>query len=248
MSVKPSSRDTAIWAAMLCAAVVSGQFIAGKAARDALFLARFNVTALPLMVVVGSVFSIVLVVITSRPMVRFSPAVFLPSLFATSAALLAVEWGVLSFAPRVGAVLFYLQMLALAPLLLSGFWSVVTERFDPRTARQRVSRIAAAGTLGGIVASVVAERLGTWVSVSAILPVLAAANIWCAWAVRRLALRAGLDGRPHGSFQSTAGGDDTRSGLRVLRQTPYLRTLAQLVLVSTLGAALLDYVFKAQAV
>ena len=34
----------------------------------------------------------------------------------------------------------------------------------------------------------------------------------------------------------------------MLAQTPYLRNLAALVLLGTIGAALVDYVFKAQAV
>ncbi len=39
-----------------------------------------------------------------------------------------------------------------------------------------------------------------------------------------------------------------RSGLPVLRQTPYIRNLAALVGLGTIGAGLLDYLFKVQAV
>ena len=39
-----------------------------------------------------------------------------------------------------------------------------------------------------------------------------------------------------------------RSGLRVLAEQRYLRNLAALVLLGTAGAALIDYVFKVQAV
>ena len=39
-----------------------------------------------------------------------------------------------------------------------------------------------------------------------------------------------------------------RSGLRVLTSQPYLRNLAAFVLLSTMGATLIDYLFKAQAV
>jgi AAA family ATP:ADP antiporter len=233
---------------MLSAAAVSGQFIAGKAVRDALFLTQFDVTALPVMVIVGSIVSILLVIVTSKPMARQSPATFLPLVFSVSAAALFAEWGLMRVAPRAATVLFYLQMLGLAPMLVSGFWSIVTERFDPRTARRNVGQIAAAGTFGGLVASLLADRLAAWASVPAILPALAGLNLWCAWLVRHFALRVGADGRPHGMLMLALGSEQTRSGLRVLRQTPYLRTLARLVLVSTLGAAFLDYVFKAQAV
>ena len=40
---------------MLCAAAVTAQFVAGKAARDALYLANLGVTALPVMVVASAV-------------------------------------------------------------------------------------------------------------------------------------------------------------------------------------------------
>ena len=42
--------------------------------------------------------------------------------------------------------------------------------------------------------------------------------------------------------------ESPRPGLRVLRDAPYLQNLAGLVLLGTLGAALLDYLFKAEAV
>ena len=51
----------AVTTAMVCAAAVGAQFVAGKAARDALFLANLNVTALPAMVVATAGFSILLI-------------------------------------------------------------------------------------------------------------------------------------------------------------------------------------------
>jgi hypothetical protein len=80
------------------------------------------------------------------------------------------------------------------------------------------------------------------------LPVLAALNFVCAWQIRRLARMAGesqtspLDSPPELVAESP------RSGLRVLAEAPYLRNLAALVLLGTVGATLADYLFKVEAV
>ena len=82
------------------------------------------------------------------------------------------------------------------------------------------------------------------------LPVLAGLNLICAWQIRSMggpiAERPGRRALPQDPTDLIA--DSPRSGLRVLTDTPYLRNLAALVLLGTLAATLVDYVFKVQAV
>ena len=59
-------QSPAVAAAMVCSGVVTAQFIAGKATRDALYLAYHDITTLPTMVIVTSVVSILLVVGSSK--------------------------------------------------------------------------------------------------------------------------------------------------------------------------------------
>jgi ATP:ADP antiporter, AAA family len=233
---------TAVLLASVGAGAVIGQFVAGKAARDALFLSNFEVTSLPLMVMGASIFSIVLALLMSRALGSLSPARLVPATFIASAVLILAEWSLVEPAPRLMAVLFYLHMLGLAPVLVSGFWSVVSERFDPRTARKRIGQIAGAATVGGIVGSITADRVAVWSTATSVLPLLAAANVFCAVTVRRLAET--LPARM--STQERAISPE--SGFRVLARVPHLRNLAALVLLTTLGATLIDYVFKASAV
>jgi hypothetical protein len=232
---------------MIGSGAVIAQFVAGKATRDALFLAEYDVTRLPVMVMGASLFSIVLALLASRAMSRLSPARLLPPAFAVSGALVLVQWSLSRTNPGLTAVLFYLHMLGLGPVLVSGFWSIVSERFDPRTAKRRLGQIAGAATFGGLVASLIADRVAVWSAASSMLPIVAAINLLCAWAVRQLAAAA-----PGSELARTApvraGRAATRSGLRVLAGAPHLRNLAMLVLLGTLGATLLDYVFKARAV
>jgi hypothetical protein len=172
---------------MLCSAALTAQLVGGKAARDALFLAQLSVTALPTMVMVTSLVSIVLVLASSKGIARLTPAIFVPLAFWASAILFFVEWTLTSVAPRIAPVLVYLHMSGLGPVLASGFWLIATESFDPRTAKQRFGHIAAAGTLGGIFGGLFAERAGALFGVTAVLPFLAVLNVLGALAVRRLA-------------------------------------------------------------
>jgi len=238
--------DGAVAIAMIGSAAVTAQFIAGKAARDALFLANLDVTTLPVMLVVTSLISILFVAASSRILRRVSPAIFVPAGFAVSSVLIVIQWALLGVLPRTAAVAFYLQVSGIGPILGSGFWLVSSERFDPRSAKKHYGQIAGAGTLGGIVAGLAAERIGAIFGISAMLPVLAAANLFCAWQIRRLAPR-GADEEWHNA-RSRATRATERSGLQVLKETPYLRDLAALILLGTTGAALLDYAFKVQAV
>jgi ATP:ADP antiporter, AAA family len=241
----PPSR--AIGTAMVCSAAVTAQFVAAKATRDALYLANLDITSLPAMVVATSAFSIALVGFSSTILRRTPPATFVPLLFAASAALLLVGWWLALAAPRIGAPFIYLQISGIGPMLGSGFWLIASERFDPRTAKRHFGQIAGAGTLGGLAGGLLAERTAAIASIDAMLPALAALHLFCAWQVRALAPSGQLSRRavePSTELSAAA----PRSGLRVLAHAPYLRNLAALVLLGTIGSTLVDYLFKAQAV
>jgi hypothetical protein len=242
--------------AMLCAATVTAQLVAGKATRDALFLTSLDFTALPMMLIATSAFSILLVALNARGARRIAPATLVPVLFVASGLLFLLEWLLRSKAPAVAAVVIYLHISGAGPLLASGFWLIASERFDPRTAKRRFGQIAGAGTLGGLLSAVLAERVAAMFGAPAMLPFLAALHLITAWLVRRLAESdaAGLEGvrSPEAARKAaqieTAAPIAVRSGLRVVAGTPYLRHLAALVLFGTTSAALVDYLFKAQAV
>ena len=59
-------------------------------------------------------------------------------------------------------------------VLISGFWSVVNERFDPHTAKQTIARVAAAATLGGVLGGLAAGKIAEFAEVRGMLLVLAA--------------------------------------------------------------------------
>ena len=111
----------------------------------------------------------------SRPATRtIAPAVLVPGLFALSGLLFLAEWLVRSMAPAATAVTVYLHVSGAGPLLASGFWLIASERFDPRTAKTRFGQIAGAGTLGGLLGALLAERVAAMSGAPTMLLFLAA--------------------------------------------------------------------------
>jgi len=231
-----------MWTAMLCAAAITAQFVGGKATRDALFLSALSVTALPTMLIATSICSIVAVAAYARWSRRFAPSTLVPAAFVASALLFVAEWLFRANAPAKTAVVVYLHVSGAAPLLASGFWLIVSERFDPRTAKRRFGQIAGAGTLGGLCGALLAERVAALSGAPSMLLMLAGLQVVAAVLARRL----GDGASPWIDTPSPI--PPSRSGLRVIADAPQLQYLVAVVLLGTTGAALLDYVFKARAV
>ena len=232
---------------MLVAAAMIANHVGGRATRDALFLSNFDITSLPVMLIGASLFSIATLLCFSQLMPRLSPQRLVPWGFGISAVFLLGEWWLLLMSPRAAAIAVYLHLAVVGSFLISGFWSIINEQFDPRTAKKRISRIAGAATVGGLVGGIVAERVAVLLSVSTMLPLLALMHLFCAW--RLGILRPSSGSAP--STESLPASDlpfkRSGSGFRIVAQESYLRSLAVMVLLGTLSAALIDYVFKAQA-
>ena len=241
-------RRTAATAAITAAAIIGYQ-VAAKATRDALFLSSHDFSALPIMMIGSAVLSILLAGLTSKVMTRLGPARVIPVGFLISAALLLVEWALSGPYRKIAAVAVYLHYGALGALLISGFYSFVNERFEPRAAKRELGRITAAGTIGGLLGGLLSERVGGWFSVTAMLPILAAIHLGCAFLVWRLRPLSGdriAAARESAARESVARGE-TSSPIALLRGTPYLQSLVLLVLLVTISEALIDFVFKARA-
>ena len=136
--------------AIVAAAVLLGQQVASRATRDAFFLSVFDVAALPTMTAAAAAVSLAATIVASRALARLSPARLLPLALAFSVAafvgefLLALAW------PRPAAVAVYLHHAVVGAILVSGFWSLITEQFDPHAAKHAMGPIGAGASLGGV--------------------------------------------------------------------------------------------------
>jgi len=247
--VPPESNDTqsAILAATVTAASSVAFQVGSKATRDALFLSIVGPAHLPMMVMGTALVAIGFAFLSSRALSAWGPARVIPAGFAASAALLLVEWLVSFWKPGLAAVLVYLHCGCLGGLLISGFWSLLNERFDPRTMKRRLGSVAAWGTLGGVLGGLIATRVSATLPATAMLPILALLHFIAAASVKRVGAgletsrRAAVAGRPEDAMKTM------RPGFRALAGSGYLRGLVTLVLLVTICEGLIDIAFKSRA-
>ncbi len=244
MSRPASDSDArAASAAALAATLIITLQLAGKATRDALFLSSFGVAALPAIVIAAAALSGILAILIAGVMARTQPARLVPRLYALSAVLVLAEWALVGSARRAAAVLVYLHFTAIGAILVSGFWAIINERFDPSTARRTIGRITAGGSIGGLLGGLLPERVGSVLSLNAMLPVLAVLHLLASVLVMRMG---------HGAPRQLSAGEGAEteplmSGGRVLRGSAYLMGIALLVTLTSSAEGVLDYVFKARA-
>jgi AAA family ATP:ADP antiporter len=232
------------WAAATAMALIAQQ-VAGKAVRDALFLSNFHVHALLFAMAAAAALSLAAVLSLTHLLSRRSPASVLPLLFALSACGFATEWFVGLTSPRLSAALVYVHTALFGPTLITTFWSLISERFDPNAAKRAVARISGGGTLGGVVGGVAAWRASTFMAVPTLLLLLAALN--ALGAIGTLLLRARRAPLESPEVDAAPTHSATVSTLSELRNVPFLRNLALLVALGAATSTLLDYVFSAQA-
>ena len=227
-----------ILAAMVTAALMIFQQVGAKTTRDAFFLANWGVAELPKVMIGAAILSLVGALLFSRLMTRFGPARVLPGAYLIHGALFVGEWWLAGQHAGLVAVLIYLHVGALGPVVVSGFWSLVNEQLDPHAAKRLVSRIAASGAFGGVVGGLAAERLVASFPLTAMLLLLAAITGLAAVATLRM---SGSSAAARQAVEIAAAAPTSREPNR------YLRDLAAIVLVSATMAGLLDYALKAEA-
>ncbi|HTY61707.1 MAG TPA: MFS transporter [Acidobacteriota bacterium] len=227
---------------MAGAALMMAHQVAGKAVRDSFFLSNYPASDLPKAVIAAVILSIVLVFLFARLMSRLGPSRVVPAGFILSSVLHYIEYSHVHDSPGPWSLVIYFHVVALGAILLSGFWSLMAEAFDPRTAKQVFGRITGFGTLGGILGGILAERVAKLSSAESVLLLLIVFHLFCALLLlfeRRIS--------PQSSTQVFSPVDDIVSPVRIFRRAPYLVMIALVVMAGTSSATILDYLFKSGA-
>ncbi len=149
------------------------------------------------------------------------------------------EWVLLDYQPGIASIVLYLHMAVFGAILISGFWSIINERFDPHSAKQRVARIAAAATLGGVIGGMLADTVASQLNVRSMLLFLSGLHMVCLVAVMGIGTQTRAVPVEHQAR--------TRSAFTIISHTPYLQWMAALMVLIAVMAALVDYAFKAEA-
>jgi ATP/ADP translocase len=235
-----------VLAASTCAFAVIASQVAGKAMRDALFLSQFDISALPLVLIGSALLSIAAVLLTARAMSRRGPLRIIPPFYFVSALLLFAEWALAARNPRVASVIVFLHASSIGAILISGFWSIINEHFDPRTARHAIGRIVGFSAIGGLFGGALAERAGAADRLLWLLPLVGVLHGVCGFMLMRLR-PAGAEVKSPVLPAATEREPRLESGLRVLMRVSYLRNIALVVLLGNAAATLIDFLFKAEA-
>ena len=229
-------------AAALAAFLLIANQVASRAVRDALFLSAFDVTALPLAMGAAALAALAGAETLSLALTRRSPARVVPVAGTVSALLLGVWYALGLVWPAAAAVLVYLHVAAFGGALVSGFWSLVNERFDPHTARKVVGRIGTGATAGGMAGGALA-----WVA-SQLLPLGAAVLLLVVLGLLAAAtLRRTHSGEAAAATAPTEPQAPAPIAAAILLRNPHLRNVALLVFLGAITEALVDFQFKAQA-
>ncbi|MBV8757585.1 MAG: hypothetical protein JO257_09930, partial [Deltaproteobacteria bacterium] len=228
------------WLATLCALIVVAAFLAAKAARDATLLAQFPVTMLPLFIGLSAALAMPVILVAGKLMTKHGPHKLVPAMNFVSAGVLVGEWFLSAGFPKLTAVLVFFHLNTASAVLVSGFWSLINERFDVTTAKKHIGRIGMGATFGGILGGVVAERTGAYLDTNAILIVLAVMQGASAILLWFLGRGAAAKEVPQAESTWAALGSVARSHL--------LRKAGLVVIITAVGAGALDYVFKADIV
>jgi phage gp36-like protein len=227
---------------------VIAQQVAGKAIRDALFLSSFAARHLPHAMAAAATVSLLTVVGISMTAARFSPQRLLPSLFGVSGVGFVLEWLLFSASREAATLAVYMHTSVMGPIVITMFWSIVNERFDPHSAKAAVTRIAAGGALGGVLGGIATWRAATSMSVPASVLLLAILHFTCAMTVLAMPPAPQYSGPrlPDGGSNHALTAPSS-SAWRLFRESPFLRNLAILVGLGALLSSLLDYAFGVYA-
>jgi AAA family ATP:ADP antiporter len=183
-----------------------------------------------------AMFSALAIVAFSRMLSRFGPARFTPPLYIFSGLISVGEWIGLSFWPHIVTIILYLHVTVVDSLLISGFYSIINERYDPYSAKRVISRMVIFATLGGILGAGAATVITKMVDVRAVLAMLALLHILSGLALYQF---------NRGQLDSKGQPAPPKGILNIVKQNTVIQRMALLMLTLAAAIALLDYLFKA---
>lgn len=234
----PTTQRSEVLVALLCVGLLVALQVAAKSSRDALICAAFSSNELPRVMALGAVLAGLFAFSMARAFRAFGPARVVPILLLLNSVALGAEYIALPSASRAVALILYLHVTAVGAVVVSGFWSITSERFDPHTLRTSMARIGLGATFGGLLGGLFAERIATLVGSRGTLMGLAALSLLGVFAVRGLVAGTPSIRRP----PAPASPEKGKLG------TPYLWRIAWFVGLTALTSSVVDFAFKARAI
>lgn len=164
----------------------------------------------------------------------------IPAAQTVLAGLLIVFWFLFLTGASWVSPLFYLMGLILGILLISQFWTLANEIYDPRQAKRIFGFIGGGASLGGIAGSSILTFAVDTVGTNNLLLLSAALLLLCVGIVVTIIRRAGnieLAGVTSTGEESEVGGAE---GFRLLMSNRHLQIIAAVIGFAAIGAGLIE--------
>jgi ATP:ADP antiporter, AAA family len=156
------------------------------------------------------------------------------------AAVLVIFWGLFQTGQEWVSAAFYFLGLILGILLISQFWTLANDVYDPRQAKRLFGFIGGGAALGGMMGSAIVAFTVQWVGTNNLLLVSAATLIVCAAVVAvvvRQSAHVELSGLAVAAEEKGVGG---RQAVNLLRKSRHLQIIALVIGFAAMGAAIID--------
>lgn len=232
MAVTRAESRASMWAAAIAFLLVAQQ-VAGKSVRDALFLSSYGPSLLPQAIAVTVFVSLASILVSSRLAVWVGPKRFLLGAIALATVLFVIAAGQAGGAPGHAGWLLY-GLIAVFGSIISGFWSIVSELFNPASGRRLIGRISTGATIGGLAGAGLAKGAADFLGTEACLWALGALGTLTCLLTFRLPTTDGKGRKAPSAPQ------------RHSTSTRYLTGIALMLFATAFASALADYVFKAE--
>ena len=140
----------------------------------------------------------------------------------------------------LSATSLYLFRLILGVLLLSQFWTLANDIYDPREAKRFFGFIGGGGALGGLAASFLVQQAVDQVGLSNLLLVSAGVVACCLVIVTTVLTRSKDVGLKDITSAGAKKGVAWNESWTMLRQSPHLQVIAGVIALAAMGAALVE--------
>jgi ATP/ADP translocase/HEAT repeat protein/CRP-like cAMP-binding protein len=202
------------------------------------FIASLGADNLPYVLLAAGLLIGVLMQGYSRAAMLVPRRVVIPIAQLAVSAILVVFWLLFASGAAWVSVAFYVFGLMLGILLISQFWTLANDIYDPRQAKRVFGFIGGGASLGGAsgaaITALMVERVGT----DNLLLVSAAVIAACAAIVWAIVRRQPLSDQPASAYDEHAVGGG--EAIHLLTRSRHLQLIATVIGFAAIGAAIID--------
>ena len=171
---------------------------------------------------------------------RLPPKSVIPVALTVLATLLVIFWGLFRTAQSWASVGLYFFASILGLLLISQFWTLANDIYDPRQAKRLFGFIGGGASLGGMTGSAILAFTVQQVGPTNLLLVSAVLLVACAAVVTGITRRTSAVSLSNLAATTTEKGLGGKEALQLLGDSPHLQLIALIIMFGALGAGLLD--------